>query len=189
MAGDYNFDARIELSGEEIAKLYEKADAKKIRKAILRSADVAVGMAVSAARDLMDVEEPLYMKRRAKGMLKEYRRWATRMRGRMIDDTVRAATGSRFLAAYALEIGGRYEQWVNEYTRLVTRQRRGETLSTTRVAVKSHKRHRPEDAKRYLARAFSRIGPVSGEPLRRAIAALIETGKVPHAPQLRRGLL
>lgn len=190
----YSFDASIVFSKEDLEKLYRSVDRKQLRKAILRSADVAVGMIVTQVGKIMDREEPPYMRSRRKGILRDYRRWATRMRARFEGATARSRTRAQGGAAAALEVGGTYEQWVRDYGRVVTTKSRGETLRSTRTDVAEHRRRRTENArtgapKWYLDRAFERVGPVWDEPLKRAIEHVFAHGKVPHAPALRRGLL
>lgn len=189
----YSFDATVRFSEEDLARLYTSIDRKQIAKAILRSADVAVGMIVTKVGKLMDAEEPAYMRTRRKGLLRDYRRQAVRMRARFEGAVARSRTAVMGGAALALEIGGTYEQFVHGYQRMVSTAVQGQTTSMRRVTVQAHKRERTESARTgaprwYLDRGFESVGPVWDVPLQRAIEAVFAHGKVPHAPALRKGL-
>lgn len=180
----------IRIQPEDVEKFVGRLHPKLLRKAVLRSADVAVGMAVTVAGRLMDAEEPEYMVSRRKGILRDYRRWATRLRGRFDGAVARSRTMAMGGAAAALEVGGTYEQWVHGYDRMMTYSSRGETTRIARQSVGEHRRTRTErTGKHYLDRAFLKIGPVWQEPLRRAVDSVFQFGKVPPARQLRAGLM
>jgi hypothetical protein len=184
--------ATIKLDEKDVARFMTSIDKRQLSKAVLRGSDCALQLVIDRTKRLMDAEEPPYMLTRRKGLLRDYRRWASRMRGRFVGQTVLArsmAGGS----AVALELGGIYEQFVHDYERAVTRQSRGEQLSSRRVKVRGHRRERTESARtgaprHYLQRAVDMAENVAMEPTARAVEAVFSGRKVPAARTLRRGL-
>lgn len=188
--GEYAAGGKFRIDEKDLADLLRRVDRKQLSKAILRAADVAVGMWVTTAGKLMDREEPPFMKSRRKGILRDYRRWSVRLRARWDGSTARSKTSAMGGAAAALETGGTYEQWVKSYDRMMTYSSRGETTRVQRQRVTEHRRTRTETrARHYLGRAMVMVGPVWEKPLERAIEAVFTGGKVPPATKLRAGLL
>lgn len=184
---------------------------KEIRKCALRGNDVAIGLAIDELRSELNREEPRYFRRRARGLLKDFRRMArlyraTFSRGLGSALAARAEVvavgmgGSRMRAAAPLEVGGKYQQFVEAHTRRVkgrdvrervataSGRRRMTTIAQGYTQVREHLRMRPEDAHRYLLRAVQAKLSVMIVPTIRALAGLIATGKVPTAKTLRAGL-
>lgn len=183
----------------------------QIRKCVLRGNDVAIGLAIDELRSELNREEPRYFRRRARGLLKDFRRMArlyrasfSRNLGALLTGRAELVAvglgGSRMRAAAPLEVGGKYEQFVREHTRrvksrdvrervaTVSGRRRMSTIAQGFTRVNEHLRTRPEDAQHYLLRAVQEKLGVMAEPTRRALAGLLATGKVPTAKSLRAGL-
>ncbi len=179
----------VTLDSAGLREKLARVSGKDLKKAILRGGDAGVALIVERLRGLIDAEEPKYFKSRRKGMLKDYRRWARRLRGHFESgNTAASSTSTRTVYAAALEDGGSYTQYVKPYERKLT-QAWGRPVERPRaVQVGPYTRQREEFAKHYLARAVYAVAPRFTTPLERALRALFEEDRVPTQAELKRGL-
>lgn len=174
-----------QLDDAAVTQALARITSKDLRKAVMRGADVTGRLFVFKIKRMVDREEPAWFERRRKGLLKDYVRWAKRMKARLSGDTVVSRVGTSTRYALPIEQGGTYEQHVTEYT-----QRRFYRGGRSRsVTVRGHLRERTEKrGRQYAHRAFGVVVPVAAEPTYRALYALITDGKVPTQAALRKGL-
>jgi len=173
-----------QLDDAAVTQALERITSKELRKAVLRGADVTGRLFIFKVKRMVDREEPTWATKRRRGLLKDYVRWAKRMKGRLSGDTVISKVGTSTRYALPIEQGGTYEQFVTEYT-----QRRWGRGRMRDVRVKSHtRRHTEKRGRQYAHRAFGDVVPVAAEPTYRALYALITEGKVPTQATLRKGL-
>lgn len=182
-------DVTVRIDTDAARKRIDEITSKSLKKAILRGGDVAGGMVVTKVKEEVDATEPKFMRRRAHGLVKDFRRFQRILRARWAGDGGKSTVGSRTRYALPLEQGGRYEQVVNPYRRV--RQLRGYRGQTRTISetVKTHKRHRTERIGRfYLKRALDAVLPIADQPMTRALAAALAGEKIPTQAQLRKGL-
>lgn len=193
-----NLEIAVAVDDKVAMDRVDKLTGKEMRKAILRGNDVAVHLAIDKYRSLLNREEPDWFERRAKGLLKDIRRRARGQRARMQAGGAAGFADSRMRAAGAMELGGRYEQFVKSHRRRQTTwpflMNDGRSFiirrlqSPREVTVRDFTRFRTETAKHYLERGTELALPRMAEPTRRALAAVIAEGKTPWAKTLRAGL-
>lgn len=181
-------EATIRINDEAMKRFMDTVSVRILRKAVLRGNDCALRLVLDNVQQIMDAQEPEFMKpRRAKGLMKDYFKMVRRLRARFDGSTSKAeARAGR--AALALEFGGKYDQWVHTYEQMRTTQKGGQTLSMRRVKVREHLRTRTEEPAAYLQQAMDKTAPVMMVPTARAVEAVFEGKKVPHQRTLIKGL-
>jgi hypothetical protein len=182
--------ATITLAGiPEFREKLERLSGRDLKAAILRGSDAAIALIVEKYRDLIDAEEPGYMKWRTHALLKQFRKSERRGRGKFrSNDTATSFATLSYPFAKRLEDGGRYRQQVHTYERRLT-QAWGKPVKNPRtVIVNSYKRWRTEWAKHYLARAEYSVANNYDVPLSRALEALFSEERVPGMKELKAGL-
>ena len=180
----------VAIDDDALLERLDEVSGRNLRIAVLRGADSVIGLSVDHLRRILDAEEPDYFSRRSRGLIKDFRRMARAGRATMRSSEFAAAYGgTRFRAGLPMEIGGRYEQYVEPYQRMQT-QMFGRPLAEPRsVDVNGHLRNRTEHAHAYMRRAWTEVERVAAEPTARAIEALLGGAKkVPGAATLKKGL-
>lgn len=190
------------------AKLFAVTTAKTLRKAMFRATDAIAALHVNnAIKNVQAANMPRWFRDRDLALVKQLRKTKRRFRTRVEGggEVGGASGGTRYVASFgfrnptgrALEIGGQYEQYVNEYERkhaskidraVATVLGRSRGIASGKVQVRAHKRQRRERAQRYVERSFDQTRPVAQVPLERMTGHVLRTGQVPKLADLLRGL-
>jgi hypothetical protein len=168
---------------------------KMLPKAMLRGADVSAKMLARYAitHYVIGRRSRDWELKRTRSIAASITRYTARFRGRVIGGSVvMDAAGMVRKDARVIEYGGRYEQWVQPHTRARPATRRGGgfvSRRSGRVAVVGYRRMSPMQlAMAPLSRARDALAPHLAVPVGRAIEGVMQSGKIPTAAQLRKGL-
>lgn len=190
------------------ARLFATTRAKALRTAMFRVTDAVAALHVNnAIKNVQSANMPRWFRDRDLALVKQLRKTKRRFRTRVegAGQIEGSAGGTRYVASFgfrnptgrALEVGGEYKQYVNEYERkhaskldraVATVLGRSRGIASGKVHVKAHLRTRRERAQRYVERSFDQTRPVAQVPLERMTDYVLRTGEVPKLAQLIQGL-
>ena len=185
--------ARFSFDDKATKKLVAE-QTKNVRKGVLKANDAVVRahVNVAAKRIRSDRKREPWFKRRNAVLIKQLRRTAQRYRSRFSGNYVLAHFGFTHQTGHAVEHGGRYEQFIPQYTRKPPtrsiapgRKRRGKG---TDVKVRPHKRTKFQDATYVLQITFDQVGPHVTIPYDRMTKIMLDEGRVPKVNELTVGM-